>query len=96
MFVFVFVFIDLDLDVLTVYLNSSAGIIDLDKLRIMSRILIGRLEDRVDWSNYDYSKLKKKEGKENYSTRYSGSLYIARALAQEAGAGGWDHVAYDE
>ena len=37
----------------------------------VSRYRIGRLEDRVDWSNYDYSKLKKKEGKESYSTRCS-------------------------
>ena len=37
----------------------------------LSRSRISRLEDRVDRSNYDYSKLKKKEGKESYSTRCS-------------------------
>ena len=54
MFGFVFMRIDLDVDVLTACLNSSVGIVDLDELRIMSRSRVVRLEDRVDWPNYDY------------------------------------------
>ena len=35
----------------------------------LSRSQIKGPVDKVEWPNYDYSKLKKKEGKENYSTR---------------------------
>ena len=52
-------------------LRSFDSIIGVTEPGQMSRYRIGRLEDRVDWSNYDYSKLKKREGKESYSTRCS-------------------------
>ena len=35
----------------------------------LSRSQIKGLEDKVERSNYDYSKLKKKEREESYSTR---------------------------
>ena len=41
----------------------------IEELRIMSRSQIKGLEDKVEQSNYDYSKLKKKEREESYSTR---------------------------
>ena len=40
----------------------------IEELRIMSRSQIKGLEDKVERSNYDYCKLKKREREESYST----------------------------
>ena len=59
----------------------------------MSQNRVQGLEGKVEWSNYDYSKLKRKEGKEGYSTTSTEvaaiSLATGRGLAQQRRLGAW-------
>ena len=49
--------------------GQQRGKLEVDNYHMSQRQFKG-LEEMVEQSNYNYSKLKKKEGKESYSTRF--------------------------
>ena len=61
----------------------------------LSRSLIRGLEDKVDWSNYDYSKLKKKEERRKGKLLYKMFLIFVHSWNSSVWLGGWEHVAYN-